>query len=340
MKKLFVVIISVLLNANLFADDRQKDPFITRTFPAGSIKSVESATSGGSIAISGNAATEAVVEVYVSRDKWSAEKIKETLEENYTLDIRVESGKLYVSAKSKKMTSNWNLTGLNISFIISVPKQVSSNLQTSGGSIQISDLSGNQEFKTSGGSLAVANVSGNITGRTSGGSISISNASDNIDLSTSGGSITAKDCNGKINLKTSGGSVKMNNLNGNIQATTSGGSVTAKDVKGTLKTGTSGGSMTLDGISGNVDARTSGGGMTVTMESVSEYVKLSNSGSVNLTLPVNKGYNLKLKGNKVETSGLKDFRGNMDSRSVEGTMGNGGAEIEIKTSQRASVTFK
>jgi len=340
MKKLFVVCISVLLNANLFANDQQKDPFLTRSFPASSIKTVEATTSGGSITVSGNTATEAVVEVYVSRDKWSAEKIKETLDENYTLEIKVESGKLLVSAKSKKTISNWNLNGLNISFKISVPKQINSNLQTSGGSISISNLTGAQDFKTSGGSMTVEDVSGNIKGRTSGGSITVTNVKDNIDLSTSGGSITAKDCSGKISMKTSGGSLKMSNLNGDVNATTSGGSVSAKDVKGTLKTGTSGGSVTLDGISGSVDARTSGGSINVTMEAVSEYVKLSNSGNINLTLPANKGYNLKLRGTKVETSGLKDFRGNMDSRNLDGTVGNGGADVEIKTSARASVTFK
>ena len=340
MKKLFAVLISVLLNANLFANDQQKDPFITRTFPAGSIRSVEASTSGGSIAVSGNAATEAVVEVFASRSNWSADEIKRAFDENYTIDIKVENGKLCVTAKQKNSRFNWNQQGLNISIKISVAKQTNSNLQTSGGSIQISDLSGTQDFKTSGGSMTVENVSGNIKGRTSGGSITVANANDNIDLSTSGGSITAKDCSGKISLKTSGGSVKMNNLNGDIQATTSGGSVSAKDVKGTLKTGTSGGSVTLDGISGSVNAGTSGGSMNVTMEAVSDYVKLSNSGSVHLTLPDNRGYKLKVKGSKVETSGLKDFRGNIESRSVEGTVGNGGAEIEIKTSQRASVTFK
>jgi len=340
MKKLFVVCISVFLNATLFANNLQKDPFITRTFPAASIKSVEVTTSGGSITVAGDATKDAIVEVYVSRDKWSNEKIKETLEENYTLDIKVESGKLLVSAKSKKNISNWNLDGLNISFKIIVPKQVSSNLQTSGGSIHISKLTGAQDIKTSGGSLTIEDVSGNIKGKTSGGSINVSNANDNIELSTSGGSITAKDCNGKVSLKTSGGSLHLNNLNGDVIASTSGGSIKAKEVKGTLKAGTSGGSITLDDISGSVDAHTSGGSINVTMVSVSDYVKLSNSGNTNLTIPANNGYNLKIKGNKVETSGLKDFRGNMDSKSLEGTMGNGGANIEIKTSHRASVKFK
>jgi len=85
---------------------------------------------------------------------------------------------------------------------------------------------------------------------------------------------------------------------------------------------------------------TANGGMTVEMLSVSEYVKLSNSGNVNLSLPANNGYQLKVKANKIDTSNLKDFRGNMDSKSLDGTVGNGGAKIEINTSQRASLKFK
>jgi len=340
MKKLFVVFISVIFNANLFAGCLQKDPLLTRTFPAASIKSVEVNTSGGSITVSGNDAREAVVEVYVSRDKWSAEKIKQSLDENYTIDINVSGGKLNVSAKSKKTISNWNLNGLNISVKISIPRQVSSNLHTSGGSIHISNLTGAQDIRTSGGSLTIDDVSGNITGKTSGGSISISNSNDKINLTTSGGSIIAKDCNGKISLNTSGGSIRMNGISGDVNASTSGGSITADQISGTLKTGTSGGSISLNAISGSLEAHTSGGSINVTMESVSDYVKLSNSGSIHLTIPINRGYHLKLKGNKVETTGLKDFRGSMDSKNVSGTVAGGGAEIEIRSSHRVAVTLK
>ena len=343
MKKVFVLLVSALFSANLStacADEWAKDPFMTRTFPASSVKTVEAATSGGSITVSGDAVQEATVEVYVSCNKCSDEKIKQLLEENYTIDVKLKGGKLYVAAKQKGKITNWNQQGLSISFKISVPKQVNSNLQTSGGSIQISNLSGSQDFKTSGGSLTVENVSGNIVGKTSGGSITVTGSKDDIDLKTSGGSITAKDCSGKIFLKTSGGSIRMSNLNGDIDASTSGGNVTANDIQGALKTGTSGGSVKLDGISGSVDAHTSGGIVTVAIESVSDYVKLSNGGNINLTLPAGNGYNLKIKANKIETSGLRDFRGDMDSGNLEGTTGNGGPNIEVRTSQRAGLSFK
>ena len=342
MKKSSLLLVSVLLSANLFsarADEQQKEPFMTRSFPAASIKSVEATTSGGSITVTGDAGTQAVVEVFINCDKWSNERIKEVLDENYTIDIKVEGGKLYAMAKQKG-SINWNQQGLSISFKISVPRQVNSELKTSGGSIHIAGLTGSQDFKTSGGSLTVENLSGNINGTTSGGSINVSNSSDNINLKTSGGSITANDCSGKINMRTSGGSIRMSNLDGTIDASTSGGSITANDVNGTLKTGTSGGSVRLNGISGNVEAKTSGGSMDVTMEAVSDFVKLSNSGNTSLTVPAGKGYNLKVKANKIDTSGLKEYRGNIDSRNMEGTIGNGGPEIEIKTSQKANLTFR
>ena len=346
MKKLSALFICVLLSATFltaYAKEQDKrTPFMTRTFPASSIKEVEATTSGGSLALTGDAGSQATVEVYVSRDNWSNDQIKKYLDENYTLDIKVVSGKLYATAKQKTSFNNWNNQGLSISFKISVPKQVNSNLQTSGGSIQISALSGSQNFVTSGGSLAVDNVSGNTVGATSGGSISLSNSNDNIDLKTSGGSISAKDCNGTISLATSGGSLSLNNLSGNINAATSGGSVSANNINGTLITGTSGGSMNLDGISGNVKASTSGGNMSVKVKSVTDYVKLSNSGSINLTLPAGKGFNLDVKASKVESS-MKEsgaFRGEWKTDSFAGTINNGGPEINVRSSQRVWLSFE
>jgi len=344
MKKQIVLFVSVLLSVTFFASCasvQEKTSLMTRTFPASSIKEAVAATSGGSLTLTGDDAnSNATVEIYVSRNGWSAEKIKQTLDENYTLDIGVESGKLYAVAKPKGSFFNWNRQGLSISFKISVPKQVNSNLQTSGGSISISNLSGSQDFKTSGGSLSVDNVSGNTVGATSGGSISVTNSKDNIKLATSGGSITAKDCSGTINLATSGGSINLSNLNGNINAATSGGSITANNISGTFNTGTSGGSVNLSGISGNVNAKTSGGSMNVKIASVSDYVKLSNSGSLNLSLPAGKSYNLNVKANRVETSGMNDFRGNMEKNSITGTIGNGGPEINVKSSQNARLSFE
>lgn len=352
MRTLNVLFISVLLGIPFFvgyADNSEKEPVITRTFPASSIKEVEVITSGGSLTLTGSSDSKATVEVYVSRNNRSSEKIKQNLDdnrtfeiENYIIDINVENGKLYVAAKPKKNLLDWIPQGFGISFKISVPNRVNSNLQTRGGSIRISHLSGSQNFKTNGGSLMVENVSGNIVGMTSGGSITVTDSKDNINLKTSGGSITAKNCSGNIRLKTSGGSLRLNDLTGDIHATTSGGSINANNINGTLKTGTSGGSVRLSDISGNIEAQTSGGSMTVKIASVSDYVKLTNNGNLTLSLPDNKGFNLNVKAGKVEiaSGSIKDFRGNMERKSIEGTVGGGGPEINVKSSLRVRLSFE
>ncbi|MDR2039943.1 MAG: hypothetical protein LBQ60_18635 [Bacteroidales bacterium] len=339
MKRIYIVLISILLSANVSAtsDIEQKDPYLTRTFPASSIKNVEASTAGGSITVDGNASGEAVVDVFVTHSNWSEEKIKDEFEKNHTLELEVKNGKLYVIAKRKGPSFG---SSLSISFRIKVPGNTNCELSTSGGSIRISDLSGTQNFRTSGGSLNIKNLSGTTSGRTSGGSIQVSGSSDKIDLSTSGGSITATDCTGDISLNTSGGSLNLKNLNGKINAATSGGSVTANDITGTLKAGTSGGSMNLKSISGNLDARTSGGSMTVEMSLVSEYVQLSNSGRIEVSLPSGTGYQLKIRGSKIETNNLRNFNGSMETKSLEGTVLDGGPSINVSTSQRVSLSFK
>ncbi|MCL1938411.1 MAG: hypothetical protein FWF52_08470 [Candidatus Azobacteroides sp.] len=343
MRKLVVLFVSILLSANfftLYAKNEEEYPFITRTFPSSSIREVEVVTTGGNISMTGDAGSKAVVEVYVSCNNCSIEKIKQILKESYTIDIKVEKGKLYAAAKQKKDLFNWNQQGVGISFKIVVPKQVNSNLQTSGGNIQICNLSGSQNFKTSGGSLTIGNVSGNIVGLTSGGNITVAASSDNINLKTSGGSISANDCRGKIELKTSGGNLNLSNIEGNISAATSGGSITASNIKGTLQTGASGGNVQLNDLSGNVEASTSGGNMSVRMRSAGDYVRLSNSGDLRLTLPAGKGYKLTVKASNIETSGMKNFQGDMDRRSMEGVVGNGGTEVDLKSSEQVHLLFE
>jgi DUF4097 and DUF4098 domain-containing protein YvlB len=98
----------------------------------------------------------------------------------------------------------------------------------------------------------------------------------------------------------------------------------------------------LSEIYGNVDAKTSGGSMDVKIKSVSDYVKLSNSGNINISLPAGKGFDLNLKANSIE-NGMKEmsnFRGKWENKSVEGTINAGGPKIDVKSSQRVRIFFE
>ncbi|MDR0691666.1 MAG: hypothetical protein LBF69_01360 [Prevotellaceae bacterium] len=283
------------------------EAFLTKRFPVASVTKIDVATAGGSIEVNGTAAQDVIIEVFVSPNngtsKWSTEKIQSVLDEYYELDIKAENGLLTAHAERKKGAKWSSKTGLSISFRITTPHTIDGQANTSGGSIKLREISGAFNFHTS------------------------------------GGSIKAEDCSGAITLRTSGGSIKLDDLSGTITAKTSGGSVRANDVTGTLHTSTSGGSMILESISGNLEARTSGGTIKVDMNSVNEYVRLNNSGSIDLAVPTG-AYTLNLKGNKIETPEFKNFDGSFKSKNITGTLSGGGPELTVKSSQRVNLSFK
>lgn len=312
-----------------------KEPFMTKPLSNESIKNVEVETSGGSISVTGVEASQARLEVYVSpnnnKNDLSKEEIQKRLDELYDLNISVANNKLTATAKRKKQIENWKKS-LNISFRVFVPKDVSTDLSTSGGSISLDNLSGKQDFSTSGGSLNIDNVSGGINGRTSGGSIHVENSKDDIELTTSGGSIEAKNCDGKLRLTTSGGSLDLADLKGDIKATTSGGSIEGKNIEGELIAHTSGGSIQFKDLSCSLETSTSGGNINVVIKELGKYVKISNSaGNVDLTLPKNKGLDLDLSGRMAETH-FENFSGKINENEMNGKLNGGGVPVKVDAS--------
>lgn len=313
------------------AQTNQPDLYLTKSLASEDIQFVEASTSGGSIKVEGVPSNEARLEIYIRSNNGktlSKEEIESRLNANYDLKVDVASQKLSVITKTKNRWSGKN--ALSISYRIFIPKNTTTNLQTSGGSISLDNLSGNQDFQTSGGSLSVNNVSGRINGQTSGGSISLKNSSDEIRLVTSGGSIKAENCKGNIRLVTSGGSLKLNDLNGNISASTSGGSVEANNITGDLVAKTSGGSVRMNGLACNLETATAGGSIDVAFLKPVKSIKVSNSaGNVRLQLPGNQGLDLSLSGSKINTGNLKNFSGSVDKNSVDGKLNGGGNDVYV-----------
>ncbi|HVX51307.1 MAG TPA: hypothetical protein VHB48_14165 [Chitinophagaceae bacterium] len=307
-------------------------PYLTKPLSSEAVQSVEVQTSGGSIIVKGGAGSDARVEMYVRGNNdshLSKEEIKQRLDNYYDITLSVTNHKLTAIARTKRNISDWR-KGVSVAFKVYVPQNVSTDLETSGGSITLSNLSGNEKFQTSGGSLHVDHLSGKIVGGTSGGSIHVFDSQDDIDLTTSGGSIEAGNCSGTIRLETSGGSLHLNNLKGTIRAGTSGGGAEGSDIYGELSVHTSGSSIRLQNLSCSLDASTSGATIDVEMASLGKYVKISNGGgNINLTIPQGKGVNLTLDGDKIHTNQLDNFRGSQEDGHMEGTLNGGGIPVKL-----------
>ncbi|HVZ97470.1 MAG TPA: DUF4097 family beta strand repeat-containing protein [Chitinophagaceae bacterium] len=334
MKKVFFALFISCITIPVLS---QQTIYLTKSLTGEPVNNVEAKTSGGSIDVSGDHAQDARIEVYVSPNRGnrtlSKEEIDARISEDYDFSVDVSGGKLTLIALPRHNFRDWK-KALNISFKIFVPQDVSTDLSTSGGSIALSNLSGTEEFRTSGGGLTVEKLSGKINGETSGGSIKVADSKDDIDLSTSGGGIDADNCTGTIRLSTSGGSIKLHELRGDIKAATSGGSVHAANIGGDLAASTSGGSLDLRALSCSVDASTSGGNIDVEIANVGKYVKLSNSGGhINLTIPKDKGYDLKLYANRMDRNfSLSNFSGTVKDDKIEGTINGGGIPVTADAS--------
>ncbi|AYL94837.1 DUF4097 family beta strand repeat-containing protein [Mucilaginibacter celer] len=343
MKKYLLVLFVACTGNAALAQNNWKTPYLTKSLSGQSVKEVFVNTSGGSITVSGASGEQPRVEIFIQGNNGNGdlpkEEIQKRLDENYELKVDVSGGEVHASAKSKK-DNNWDWKkSLSISFRVYVPANVATNLNTSGGSIHLDNLTGTQQFETSGGSLHLDKIAGNIKGRTSGGSIHVSNSKDDIDLQTSGGSIEATNCTGRIRLETSGGSLHLDGLKGDIKATTSGGSISGNKIDGDFVTGTSGGSINLTDLSCSLDASTSAGSFHAQFLSVGKSVKIDvSAGRVDLQLPSKQGLNLDVRADRVEANLGDSFSGNKDKERIEGKLNGGGALVEVRGGNRVSLT--
>jgi len=285
----------------------QDEPYRVENFDINIPGKLDVRTSGGHITVEGSSRNGVRVEMYVRKN--GRNLLPEDIDlDKWDIDISQSGSSVKAEAK-RRDNSGWNIFGKNnnvsISFTVYTPRDMSTDLNTSGGHIKSRGLSGNQQIATSGGHLELADLKGTIEARTSGGHIDIANIEGDIDARTSGGHIDVQNSDGAIRVKTSGGHIDLANVNGTVEAATSGGGISADIVS----------------VGEFVDLRTSGG-------------------NVEISVPSNLGLNLNLRGSYVSTN-LQNFSGEVERNKVSGKLNGGGAKLSARTSGgTVSLSFK
>ncbi|TAM83984.1 MAG: hypothetical protein EPN47_04035 [Acidobacteria bacterium] len=216
-------------------------------------------TDSGSVTVTGSNASDARIVITSNRDD---------LQSLFNFDFNSSNGLAQVTARKK--TLQW-FSNVNLHFDVTVPSQTGLSIKTSGGSVKVTSLQGEQDLRTSGGSIDASEVRGNLVAHTSGGSINVRDVTGNADLGTSGGGITVNSLNGSLQAGTSGGPIHVDGVTGRAIAHTSGGSIQAAFARGNNQGGeltTSGGSIhaSLDPAANlDIDASTSGGSVSTDM---------------------------------------------------------------------------
>lgn len=276
---------------------RGDDPYRVEEFSIQTPGELKVKTSGGHITVEGSQSNEVRVEMFVYKNGKELSPSDTDLDE---FDITIEQDGNEVRAIAERKNSSswkfWKNNDISISFVVYTPREISTDLKTSGGHIKTMGLNGEQDIKTSGGHLELADLQGTINARTSGGHISIKDVTGDVDARTSGGHIDAENTEGQLNVRTSGGHIDLENIAGTIDASTSGGSISANIVK------------------------------------MGEFARLKTSGgSVNITVPRNIGLDLNLHGSRVHSQ-LENFSGSMEDDDIEGSINGGGPMLSARTS--------
>jgi hypothetical protein len=80
--------------------------------------------------------------------------------------------------------------------------------------------------------------------------------------------------------------------------------------------------------------------MDIQINKLEEYVTVHNSGgNINLSLPANKGLDLRLRGNRIHFENMQNFSGNKEDDKVDGKINGGGVPVNVQTSGRVSIAL-
>ena len=250
-------------------------------------------TSGGAIEVIGSDRSTVEVQIFARK---GGKYIKEGDLEDVSIVVEHQGRTIRVVAE--KTSNNWNWrNNTNISYRVYTPTMTK------------------LDMKTSGGSLEASSIKGTILGRTSGGTVEL------------------KDIDGTAEVRTSGGAMSFSRINGQLLARTSGGSIQVDNSRGSIEVRSSGGSITIsESYGGPVIARTSGGSITCELTRVKGDIDLDTSGgNVTINIPLQKGYELDLKGSRVDVD-MVQFTGRSERNKMQGIIMSGGPLVRASTS--------
>lgn len=316
MPALLLVLLLLAAATTATAQNFEHDQVIRETFKVRAGQTLHLKADLGAIVLRGDRGDEVRVTVTKGTNRTSRAQA-EALFDRYAVDFEETARGLEIRGRFDR-SDRWRNHKLQVRYEITVPERFDVDLETSGGSIRVSQLDGHARLHTSGGSVDVEG----ITGPT--------------DVHTSGGSITAERLGDKARLRTSGGAIRVDGVRGPLEVKTSGGSIRIDDVQGDVQAHTSGGGIRLTGIAGALDAETSGGGIEAEIVgAVERPVSLNTSGggiTLHLDRRVRADLDARASGGRVRLDFPVELRGEVKRDRVSGTLNGGGPRISVRSS--------
>jgi hypothetical protein len=166
-----------------------------QTIEGGSLRALKAAVAHAPITVQGG-------------DRYSVKVCKAAARQSdlAKIDVRIEAGELKVSGPDHR---RWSAT-----YIVTIPRGGSINVETTNGPLSIRDVDGDVEAHAQNGPIAIRNARGSVTAETHNGPISIQGSS---------GTMKARANNGPLSVHLDG-----NGWSGDLDAATKNGPLTLK----------------------------------------------------------------------------------------------------------------
>jgi Putative adhesin len=202
-------------------------------------------------------------------------------------------------------------------YTIRVPKDFSTDLNTGGGDITASELTGDMRADSDGGDLRVSHLRGALSARSGGGDIELD------------------DCDGAGEINTGGGDIISIDSKGTLLAHSGGGTIEARNFLGDTDVSTGGGDLRLQRIDGAIAGETSGGSIIVSVSGTTiKKINLESSGGdIDLALPKSASANImaQTSGGRITTNlPLEVTRA--DDEHLRARLNRGGPSVLLRTS--------
>ncbi len=171
---------------------------------------------------------------------------------------------------------------------ITVPRGLESlSVETLGGDVDVSDLSGAVVAEASGGKINVGHIGGNIDVRAAGGAIVLGVIGGNARCLSGGGAISAMEIHGDSLLETGGGDIHLRKAGGAVRASTAGGRIEVVEAKGTVQAHTFGGSIEIGSAKGVHCESASGSIVAQFLPGILDSFLSTGSGDITVWIPSN-----------------------------------------------------
>jgi DUF4097 and DUF4098 domain-containing protein YvlB len=131
-----------------------------------------------------------------------------------------------------------------------------------GGNMQASHVMSDLFFQSGGGNVSIDSAAGQVLVKTGGGQVSIGMAGPTM-VETGAGNVDVKRCNGDLRASTGGGNLNLGEVLGSVTADTGGGTIKLASAKGDVRAITGGGAVELMKLGQSAHVETGGGSITV-----------------------------------------------------------------------------